>query len=267
MADKPQEEEDHQEGEDEQPETLYENFQLPRPPPYYHQFTEKNLQRLKDLKELHGHDIDNATTKASILLDLPPELRCLVPPEPPEDGIVLNFGDTKTNLHFLKPLSEMGIPQLYPEPIPLTADESQWTHERARYLKQLTRSILLSFIELMGILSVNPNLYEGKVEHLKRLFENALHLINEYRPHQARESLIMMMEKQIQKKREEIEKVKGMKEKVDTMLAGLGKEEPGVTSDILLSQEAAIPIPAGELWKREQRAVWAALDVDEELSH
>lgn len=88
--------EEPQEEEDEQPETLYENFQLPRPPPYYHQFTEKNLQRLKDLKDLHGHDIEDATTKASILLDLPSELRCLVPPEPPEDGIVLNFGDTKT---------------------------------------------------------------------------------------------------------------------------------------------------------------------------
>ncbi|TLD32368.1 mediator of RNA polymerase II transcription subunit 7 [Venturia nashicola] len=246
--------------EDEQPEILYENFQLPRPPPYYHQFTEKNLQRLQDLKELHGHDIDNPRTKASILLDLPSELRCLVPPEPPEDGIVLNFGDTKTNLHFLKPLSEMGIPQLYPEPIPLTADESEWTHERARYLKQLARSILLSFIELMGILSVNPNLYERKIEHLRRLFENALHLINEYRPHQARESLIMMMEKQIQKKRDEIEKVKSMKEKVDTMLAGLGKEELNGTPDILPSHEASIATPAVELWKRQQRAVWAALD-------
>lgn len=93
MADAPQEE---KEEEVEQTETLYENFQLPRPPPYYHQFTEKNLQRLKDLKEVHGHDIGDATTKAAILLELPPELRCLVPPEPPEDGIVLNFGDTKT---------------------------------------------------------------------------------------------------------------------------------------------------------------------------
>lgn len=154
----------------------------------------------------------------------------------------------------------MDIPQLYPEPIPPSADESRWTHERARYLKQLVRSILLSFIELMGILSVNPNLYEEKVRHLQRLFENALHLINEYRPHQARESLIMMMEKQIQKKRDEIDKVKSMKEKVDTLLAGLGKEELDGTPEILLSHEASIPIPADELWKKEQRAVWAALD-------
>lgn len=154
----------------------------------------------------------------------------------------------------------MGIPQLYPDPIPLAADESQWTHERARYLKQLARSILLSFIELMGILSVNPNLYEVKVEHLRRLFENALHLINEYRPHQARESLIMMMERQIQKKKDEIDKVKSMKEKVGTMLTDLGREELDGTPEILLSHEAASQTPVDELWKREQRAVWAVLD-------
>ncbi|QDS72095.1 hypothetical protein FKW77_003396 [Venturia effusa] len=259
MVDEAHDEDEVQE-EDEQPEALYENFQLPRPPPFYRQFTEKNLQRLKDLKDVHGHDLEDAKIKGSILLDLPPELRCLVPPEPPENGVVRNFGDFKTNLDFLKPLSDMDIPQLYPDPIPLTADESQWTHERARYLKQLARSILLSFIELMGILSVNPNLYRQKVEHLQRLFENALHLINEYRPHQARESLILMMEKQIQKKRDEIDKVKSMKEKVDTLLTGLGKEELDGTPDTLLSNEGSIAISAAELWKREQRAVWNALD-------
>jgi mediator of RNA polymerase II transcription subunit 7 len=80
-------------------EQVYDNFILPPPPPYYKNFTEKNLQRLKELKEalpaLEGEDGDKAT-RASTLLDLPPELRCLVPPEPPEDGVVQNFGEVKT---------------------------------------------------------------------------------------------------------------------------------------------------------------------------
>jgi mediator of RNA polymerase II transcription subunit 7 len=152
----------------------------------------------------------------------------------------------------------MGIPQLYPDPTPQTADASQWTHERANILKKLARSIILSFIELVGILSVNPELYIEKTEHLQRLFENALHLINEYRPHQARESLILMMEKQIKKMRDEIETVKNMEEKVNTLLAGLGKDETG---EILApSHEKPKPVSPEELWKREQRAVWAALD-------
>jgi mediator of RNA polymerase II transcription subunit 7 len=152
----------------------------------------------------------------------------------------------------------MNIPQLYPEPAPQIADASQWTHDRAKYLKTLARSIILSFIELVGILSVNPLLYAEKNEHIKRLFENAHHLINEYRPHQARESLIMMMEKQIQTKREEIGKVKSMKEKVDTLLGGLGKDDTNGT--LALSHEESGPASAEDLWKREQRAVWAALD-------
>lgn len=154
----------------------------------------------------------------------------------------------------------MDIPQLYPDPSPQTVDASQWTHERAKILKQLARSIILSFLELVGILAVNPTLYNQKTEHLQRLFENALHLINEYRPHQARESLIMMMEGQIQKKRDEIEKVRSMKEKVDTLLVGLGKEQLDGQAEISLSHEIPKLTSAEELWKREQRAVWAALD-------
>ena len=152
----------------------------------------------------------------------------------------------------------MQIPQLYPDPTPQTVDASQWTHERAKYLKTLARSIILSFIELVGILSVNPTLYKEKNEHIRRLFENALHLINEYRPHQARESLIMMMEKQIQTKRDEIEKVKGMKEKVDALLGGLGKEDENGKST--LSHEEFGHASPEDRWRREQRAVWAALD-------
>jgi mediator of RNA polymerase II transcription subunit 7 len=152
----------------------------------------------------------------------------------------------------------MDIPQLYPDPAPQTLDASEWTHDRAKYLKRLARSIILSFIELVGILSANPLLYQVKNEHIQRLFENAHHLINEYRPHQARESLIMMMEKQIQTKRDEIEKVKSMEEKVDTLLAGLGKEESDGMAG--LSHEESRPASAEELWKREQKAVWAALD-------
>ena len=122
---------------------------------------------------------------------------------------------------------------------------------------------MMSFIELIGLLAVNPPQAKDKSEHLQRLFQNALHLINEYRPHQARESLITMMERQIQKLRDEIDKVKEMEKKVNILMAGLGKEETeGVSAS---PPEDPKPISAEELWKREQRAVWAALD--EELGH
>jgi len=155
-------------------------------------------------------------------------------------------------------LPEMAIRQVYPESAPQTADATQWTLDRAFYLKKIARSIIFSFIELVGTLSENPTQHPERIEHIKTLLFNAHHLINEYRPHQARESLIMMMEKQIQAKKDEIGKVKALKEKVDTLLGGLGREDANGIS--LFPQNEAVPPSPEELWKKEQRVVWAALD-------
>jgi mediator of RNA polymerase II transcription subunit 7 len=168
-------------------------------------------------------------------------------------------------------LKDHNIEQLYPEPPADTsatgAPSSQWTLDRAFHLKKMTRSIMLNFLELVGMLSrdvmpINdgPPLYEEKMRQLSVLFFNAHQLINEYRPHQARESLIIMMEEQLERKRNEIESAKRMKEKVASLLGTLGEEDG----------EGAVPVVAAspkkvskaEQWKDEQRAIWAALQED-----
>src|SRR5690349_118383 len=50
----------------------------PNPPNFYRQFTDANITRLEDLKNGNG-----SATTAQQLLNLPPELRYLIPPEPP----------------------------------------------------------------------------------------------------------------------------------------------------------------------------------------
>jgi mediator of RNA polymerase II transcription subunit 7 len=75
----------------------------------------------------------------------------------------------------------------------------------------------------MGIMSINPDLYQEKVHDIRELFINFHHLLNEYRPHQARESLIMMMESQLARSKAETEGIKNMKAKVEGILAGLGQ--------------------------------------------
>ena len=58
---------------------------------------------------------------------------------------------------------------------------------------------------------------------LRTLFINFHHLLNEYRPHQARESLILMMKDQLERSRKETEGILKMKEEVEGVLEGLQK--------------------------------------------
>src|SRR6266700_3154131 len=62
---------------------------FPQPPPFYKHFTSQNLERLKEFQEstkskTQGENITEALGLTSPrLLNLPPELRYLIPPEPP----------------------------------------------------------------------------------------------------------------------------------------------------------------------------------------
>ena len=82
----------------------------------------------------------------------------------------------------------------------------------------ITRSILLNFLELVGILGVNPSHAADKTEHLQTLFYNIHDLINQYRPHQARESLVLMMEEQLDRFRVEKDSLKESKTKMEDLM-------------------------------------------------
>lgn len=66
-----------------------------------------------------------------------------------------------------------------------------------------------------------------KVQDIRTILINMHHLINEYRPHQARETLIMMMEEQIEQMDKEIEDSRKARERVEEVLReaqSIGKE-------------------------------------------
>ena len=69
--------------------------------------------------------------------------------------------------------------QLYP---------SEATLDRTDELKNLAKSVLLNYLELVGIMGVDPAGWQTKVEELRIIFINMHHLLNEYRPHQVRPS-------------------------------------------------------------------------------
>jgi mediator of RNA polymerase II transcription subunit 7 len=126
----------------------------------------------------------------------------------------------------------MGNERLYPLP-PEDSSQDQtagsktapaFTLDRAFELKKIARSMLLNYLELIGIISQDPTCAEIKIQHLTTLFLNAHHIINEYRPHQARETLILMAEERIAKMKAEIESTKEMKAKLESLSANLFAE-------------------------------------------
>ncbi|KAI9712468.1 MAG: hypothetical protein M1812_006883 [Candelaria pacifica] len=240
---------------------------FPAPPPFYKHFTPQNLSHLKEAQESQSLDqiasVQQVDASRSNSFDLPPELRCLIPPEPPKAGLYRNFGDSYNVIDVLPSLKDQGIEQLYPSPpnSPTTtaADGTKVARnfDRAFYLKKIARSLLLNFLELIGTLAVAPEQYGRKIEDLRALFINAHHLLNEYRPHQARETLIMMMEEQLERTRAETEGIWKMKEKVEGILAGLGGGEGMLTVED--SKEKARAELEAKLKAKEQKQIWDVL--------
>lgn len=196
---------------------------FPAPPPFYKHFTKENLTALRQLRKEAGVPLkpSNETTadderprRDVDVGALPPELRYLVPPEPPQDGTYNVFGVAIDRNAPEPTLESAGIEQVYP------------SHPSVRlnpqpHLIALARSLLTSFLSLTGILSVNPELYQEKTQDLQTLMYNMHDLINQYRPHQARETLILLMEERVEKMRRETEAIDEAKKKVLKILQDL----------------------------------------------
>ncbi|KAL7023794.1 hypothetical protein ACKWTF_012786 [Chironomus riparius] len=104
------------------------------------------------------------------------------------------FGNTFTNDDtIIRPLESQQIRRLYPQHF-----------ERKKELKKLNHSLFVNFLDLLDLLINSPDSSRRteKIEDLTLLFVHIHHLLNEYRPHQARETLRVMMELQ---KRQRIE--------------------------------------------------------------
>ncbi|ETV97264.1 hypothetical protein H310_09627 [Aphanomyces invadans] len=69
-------------------------------------------------------------------------------------------------------------------------------------MKKVNRSLMYSFLELIDVLILNPTKFNAKLDDIEQLFLNMHNLINAYRPHQARETLIDLLKQQIQDRRD-----------------------------------------------------------------
>ncbi|OAK96812.1 mediator of RNA polymerase II transcription subunit 7 [Phaeosphaeriaceae sp. SRC1lsM3a] len=252
---------------------------FPPPPPFYLNFTTENQDRLQEIKKDAGIDItdsdSSATLSAEQILALPAELRYLMPPEPPKDDEEFKvFGavtKAKGSDNFTKTMEWISrtlaadytltgweYEQLYPSTDASSSASS--TLDRQRYLFRFLRSIIVAYIELLGIVAVNPTSdhKDDKLKDILTMVTNMHALINEYRPHQARETLIREMERQVERKKKEIEGVKKMRNRVAEVLEGFGKEIPSEKSD---NKSEEVTVISEEDRRREaQSRVWQGME-------
>ncbi|XPS73143.1 Mediator of RNA polymerase II transcription subunit 7 [Ascochyta lentis] len=227
---------------------------FPDPPPFYKHFTAENLERLAVIKR------EEPVKK----LDLDVHLRYLTPPPPPGDHESFHvFGEaakssgtnnfTQTMEFVSKTLGEQFVlsdwtyTQLYP---PTDSTSTEANIDRQQYLNRFNRSILIEYVSLLGAVALNPTSEhkDRKLKHILTLVCNMHALINEYRPHQARETLIRIMEEQVRRKKAEVQGVRDMRGRVESVLGGLKAGEV---------EEAA----SAERVDRRAQRVWDAMDV------
>lgn len=109
------------------------------------------------------------------------------------------------------------------------------------------------------------------MEDIRNLFINAHHLLNLYRPHQARESLIAMMEEQLQDAKDEIQEMDKVKERAEAFLRELEAEGREAVAGRSTTEAVAETANNGEDQSDEQetsegeaRKMWGLLNAFEE---
>ncbi|KAF6149793.1 hypothetical protein GIB67_017526 [Kingdonia uniflora] len=99
----------------------------------------------------------------------------------------------------LPSLEDQGVRQLYPK-----GPNVDFKKE----LRSLNRELQLHILELADVLVERPSQYARRVEDISLIFKNLHHLLNSLRPHQARATLIHILEQQIQRRKQAVEDIK-----------------------------------------------------------
>ncbi|KAF0690288.1 Aste57867_18314 [Aphanomyces stellatus] len=145
------------------------------------------------------------------------------PPPPPLKPTYHSFGTPYS--------TEDSVPDLLPDDKKLYAS----THNIKDEMKKVNRSLMYSFLELIDVLILNPTKFNAKLDDIELLFLNMHNLINAYRPHQARETLIDLLKQQVQERKDAAQDIRRVvdesKQAVQTAHAALDAEAPFEVSD------------------------------------
>ncbi|KAH6609960.1 med7-member of rna polymerase ii transcriptional regulation mediator complex [Trichoderma cornu-damae] len=264
--------------EQQEPHSLASTF--PNPPDFWKAFTPDKIAKVGELRRAHAAGDEEGADHVRIP-DLPEDLMALQPPPEPADGRWRVFGDqymvcvascVRPSWHRLRSLipasmrlqlddklptlEEQGI-----ENLPATGSSNGKDakhYDRAFELKRLAKSLLLNFLELAGIMSRNPADAEAKIKDLRTIFINIHHILNEYRPHQARESAIEMMQDHLDRTRTETAAIRTQVDKARKVLEGLGSLD--LSSFKMEEENIAVRTATAAARTREEEREAAAME-------
>lgn len=129
------------------------------------------------------------------------------PPKPIMEGSYSMYGEHITNDDtIIRPLEARQIKRLYPR---------EYDHKRE--LKKMNASILVNFLDLLDVIIKCPDTgkREEKCSDISMLFLQMHHLINELRPHQARETIRVTLHNQ---RRQRIEIINRLNRQIDRVV-------------------------------------------------
>ncbi|KAM5559168.1 hypothetical protein ABKV19_020693 [Rosa sericea] len=109
----------------------------------------------------------------------------------------------------LPSLEEQGVRQLYPKGPNI---------DFKKELRSLNRELQQHILELADILVERPSQYARRVEEISLIFKNLHHLLNSLWPHQARATLVHILELQIKRRKQAVEDVKRRREEAQALL-------------------------------------------------
>lgn len=153
-----------------------------------------------------------------------PDLATPPPPVLPPASF-FKFGEAQTGTYYQHELPLLPgqdgphrCPQLY-------SQDAEGKIEFAKELRKLIWNSLDKYVELLGCLMVvKENQVEHKVNELSHIFFNITHLLNLLRPHQARQTLIAMMSRQIKQRNERAQALEQLALEAKTFLTQHGVE-------------------------------------------
>ncbi|KIX92642.1 uncharacterized protein Z520_11671 [Fonsecaea multimorphosa CBS 102226] len=225
--------------EQEQPQPLPE-APFPAPPPFWRYFTVANEEELRKIESSASDDQPKPK--------LPLHLAYLRPPPPPPASAeyYTTFGQKQVT----DPTKPSSLPT---EQLLFNPDDPNLNH--AVLLSRLTKSLLLNFLELTSVLSLDPTKHEEKMEDIRQLLLNIHVVINIYRPHQARESVKEMLQGILEDGQREIDECDKLKQRIDDFLADVGNmgisDVPGAAEKDHVTTEAS-----RDQLMEKQRRLW-----------